>query len=241
MSLAQVSIVLPTLNEELNVENLVNEISVELGKSISPIVFELIFVDDASSDGTVRKIQELAINHKNIKLIANKVRIGLGSSVLEGIRSASYQKVMVMDADLTHPTSEIIKMLHVAEVYDVVIGSRFCSGGGMESKKNYISSYLYNWILRIILRIQIQDSICGYFCFYKDDFGDLLNSINFRGYGDYFFWFLKGATLKKKSIVEVPVIYRNRKLGESKSNRWKMLFTYTQSAIYCRKYYGKSS
>lgn len=241
MHLSGLSIVVPTFDEVLNVKLLVQEISNVMNSFLPNVDYEVIFVDDQSRDGTPDKIKELQKVYQTVQLIENQSRLGLGASVLVGMRSSKYDRITVIDADLTHPVSEIPRLLHVSREYDVVIGSRFCCGGGMENRTNYISSYMYNLLLRLVLRTQIQDSICGFFCVQKLKVMRLLNDDNFKGYGDYFFWFLKGATKFNFSIVEVPVIYKNRTFGFSKSNRWKMLISYTRSAFSCRAFYREKS
>jgi dolichol-phosphate mannosyltransferase len=236
----EVTIIAPTLNEHRNVSALHYALVHMQNEYSGKIHFNIIFVDDGSSDGTIVEIgqlQNLQLS-VNVTLIQNQRRLGLGASILVGIRASSTESIVVMDADLTHPVSEIPKMAFVNDQYDIVIGSRFCAGGGMQDKPMYLASLIYNWILRILLGTQIQDSICGFFIFNRNVCEELLTERNFHGYGDYFFWFLKEASRLKISIVEVPVIYQNRRIGSSKSNRWKMLATYSYSAIKCRMKYG---
>jgi dolichol-phosphate mannosyltransferase len=240
MHLENFSVVVPTLNEASNVSLIVEELCIQMEAYKTSSQFEIVFVDDCSTDGTLQELERISSTYQNISVVENKARLGLGASILKGIESCSYERIVVIDADLTHPISEIPKMVSVSSAYDIVIGSRFCAGGGMDDRSKYLTSLIYNWMLRILLGTQVQDSICGFVCFQKSRVLGLLTTDNFHGYGDYFFWFLKGATEKHLSIVEVPVHYANRRFGKSKSNRWKMFVTYFLSAIRCNSHYKKN-
>jgi dolichol-phosphate mannosyltransferase len=233
------SVVVPTLNESSNVSLIVDELNAQMADYKDSVKFEIIFVDDRSNDGTLEELDRISSEFANITVVKNNKRVGLGGSILKGIDSATFERIVVIDADLTHPISEIPKMVSVSVAYDIVIGSRFCAGGGMDDRSKYLTSLIYNWMLRILLGTQIQDSICGFVCFQKTKVSELLTEENFHGYGDYFFWFLKGATIEQMSIVEVPVHYANRRFGKSKSNRWKMFITYFISAVRCNIFYKR--
>lgn len=240
MHLENFSVVVPTLNEASNVSLIVDELHFKMEAFKDSTKFEIVFVDDGSNDGTLDELDRISSEFKNIVVVKNNLRLGLGASILRGIETAAFERIVVIDADLTHPINEIPKMVSVSQAYDIVIGSRFCAGGGMDDRSKYLTSLIYNWMLRILLGTQVQDSICGFVCFQRFKVARLLTTINFHGYGDYFFWFLKGATQINLSIVEVPVHYANRRFGKSKSNRWKMFVTYFLSAIRCNLYYRKN-
>ena len=98
-----------------------------------------------------------------------------------------------MDTDFTHDPAEIPKLLHVGEVYDIVSGSRFCAGGSMQDTQHYLSSLAYNWMIRLVLRTQIQDNLGGYFTMRREKLRQLPLDLIFCGYGDYFFRLLHCA------------------------------------------------
>lgn len=190
---------------------------------------EIIVIDDLSDDDTAQIIRKL--RKANIRLILNSERIGLAESIRKGIQLSTKEYVLVMDSDLTHSVNEIDAMLKVAEVFDLVSGSRFSQGGSMESKKHYIASLLYNWCLRAILKTQVQDNLGGFWLMKRNDVLSLpLNKI-FYGYGDYFFRLLYLASKFQFSIVELPSAYSARRFGKSKSNFTKLLFKYSWEAL----------
>lgn len=101
----------------------------------------------------------------------------------------------------------------------------------MQDVAHYIASMLYNWVLRVVLRTQVQDNLGGYFTIRRAAIGRLPLDQIFFGYGEYFFRLLHHAQRQGMSIVEIPAVYRIRHAGKSKSNFGKILFTYTIEAI----------
>ena len=107
----------------------------------------------------------------------------------------------------------------------------FCPGGNMQDKKHYLASLFFNWFIRITIHAQVQDNLGGYFITWRKRINPLPFDKIFFGYGEYFFRLLHYAQKNKLSIVEIPACYTVRKVGSSKSNFIKMLFTYTSAAL----------
>ena len=100
----------------------------------------------------------------------------------------------------------------------------------MVSFRHYLSSFLYNVMLRLILRTQIQDNLGGFWVARMELVRSLDTALIFEGYGDYFFKFLKLVQIKEGKIVETPSFYAPRHAGTSKSNFFRLLFSYSLSA-----------
>ncbi|EKD64495.1 MAG: Dolichyl-phosphate beta-D-mannosyltransferase, partial [uncultured bacterium] len=156
---------------------------------------------------------------------------GFAKSIRTGIENAHGDQIIVMDTDFTHAPSDIPKLLHVSQVFDIVSGSRFCSGGRMQDVQHYLASMAYNWFIRLLLRTQIQDNLGGFFTINRKKLLDLPCDKIFFGYGDYFFRFLFFARKAGLSFVEIPSIYAVRSTGKSKSDFFKMLFSYTIAVL----------
>ena len=143
-----------------------------------------------------------------------------------------------MDADFSHDPKLIPQLIYLNRYYDMVNGSRYCEGGateiGMENKLHYYCSFFYNLLLKLILRIRITDNTAGYICIKKDVLDSLPFEKIFYGRGEYSFRILYFALRKKKSIIEVPVFYKRRVYGKSKSKFIIMLFTYFFAALKLR-------
>ena len=226
------SVILPTYNEKNNIISLIDKILELYPRKTKK--YEILVVDDNSPDKTYDIVNE---TYKNISCIKCYKRIknrGLGSSIEFGLKRATGKHLIVMDTDLTHDPLLIKKLLYVNKVYDLVSCSRYCCGGSMENKKHFLGSYVYNLILRIILKTQIQDNLGGFFAIKRNVLRNLPLKKIFFGYGDYFFRLLHFAQNKGFSIVEIPAYYKNRIDGLSKSKFFLMFFSYFLSAIKLR-------
>jgi len=226
--MTKVSVILPTYNESGNIIDLVNAIIQQIPRGYD---YEVVVVDDNSPDNTHGLVRETFQANPKVVPVLRTVDRGFAKSIREGIERASGDRIVVMDTDFTHDPAEIPRLLHVGEVYDIVSGSRFCPGGNMQDLTHYLASMLYNWILRIVLRTQVQDNLGGYFTVRKADILRLPLDRIFFGYGEYFFRLLHYGQRQGMSIVEIPAMYRTRKAGRSKSNFGTSLFTYTMAAI----------
>ncbi|MDD2471322.1 MAG: glycosyltransferase family 2 protein [Dehalococcoidales bacterium] len=123
-----VTIVVPTYNEHDNITPLVEKIS----KSISRYDYEILFIDDASSDGTAGVIESLKTSYP-VRVIVRRDEKGLASAVVKGFENARHDLIVVMDADLQHPPEIIPQLLDaIAGVADVAVGSRYVPGGGCD-------------------------------------------------------------------------------------------------------------
>ncbi|MBI3044307.1 MAG: glycosyltransferase [Betaproteobacteria bacterium] len=225
------SVVLPTYNEAGNIVSLVEEILRNFPPDVDP---EILVVDDDSPDKTCEVARKAFQANPNVRVILRTEDRGFAKSIRAGIELATGEWIIVMDSDFVHDPAEIPRMLHVACVYDIVSGSRFCAGGNMQDRTHYLASLAYNWFLRAVLRTQLQDNLGGYFSMKRETMLSLPLDDIFYGYGEYFFRLLYFAQRRGLKIVEIPAIYRARTYGASKSNFLKMLFTYSKAAILLR-------
>ena len=226
--MTKVSVVLPTYNESGNIIDLIKAIIQQIPRVYD---YEIIVVDDNSPDNTHGLVREAFHENPRVVPVLRTVDRGFAKSIRKGIERATGDRIIVMDTDFTHDPVEIPRLLHVGEVYDIVSASRFSPGGNMQDITHYIASMLYNWMLRVVLRTQVQDNLGGYFTMRKADILRLPFDEIFFGYGEYFFRLIHHGQRQGMSIVEIPAVYRTRKTGTSKSNFGKCLFTYTMAAI----------
>jgi len=227
----KVSVILPTYNEADNIIQLVREVI----RNVPPEwKYEVILIDDNSPDETYRVAKDAFKDNPFVIILLRTSDRGLANSIRCGIEMAQGGQVLVMDTDFTHDPKEIPNLLHVGKMYDIVSGSRFSSGGNMQSRRHYLASFVYNLFIRVVLRTQIQDNLGGFFTIKKRKLDSLPKEMIFFGYGDYYFRLLHYAQKRGMSIVEVPVIYRSRKAGASKSDFGKLLFSYTRAVLQLR-------
>lgn len=200
------SIIIPTLNEEGNIDELVGRILKSMPKDRD---YEIIFVDDNSCDKTKDKVLSLAKKYKNIKFFSNPSKNkDLSKSVVYGIAKSKGDFIIVMDADLSHPPEKLALIIHYLEKgYDVVVGVR---------KEVEI------WPLnrRIISRVgtlishpltRISDPLSGFFGFRREIIKN--SKLSPWGYKILLEILVKGDY---KDIKEINFKFMNREYGESK-------------------------
>lgn len=205
------SIIVPTYNEGDNVF-LVAE---KLGKVLTNISYELIFVDD-STDDTVEKLSLLCKRDPNVRYEHRKNERGLGTAVVRGFRLARGEIIAVMDSDLQHPPEMLLKMLvAISKNADIVIPSRYISGGndgGLNLFRKLVSSvarYLGKFILKSLR--PISDPTSGFFMFHKS----VIDNVELKPIG----WKILIEILargKYHSCFEIPYHFKPRILGKSK-------------------------
>lgn len=227
-STPRLSIILPTYNEAGNIVELIQQIRLRLPAEWP---HEFWVIDDNSPDDTYNAVLNAFPGDPGVNALLKTHERGLAAAIKTGIQHAAGEYLLVMDSDFTHRPDEIPRMLHVAEFFDLVSGSRFCSGGAMTDRSHYIASFLYNIMLRLILRTQVQDNLGGFWVARRDYVCRLNMNLIFQGYGDYYFRLLKSVLEAGGVILEVPSNYAARRAGVSKSSFLKMLFTYLASAL----------
>lgn len=213
------SIILPTYNEKGNIAKLVSAINKAVPSS------EIIVVDDNSPDKTAESVP------KSAKVFVRKSQRGLATAIKFGIKKAKGEIIVVMDTDFQHDPNLIPRMVEMCKYYDLVIGSRFVRGGGMEEGYRYKYSYFFNLFIRFVLRMQIQDNLSGFFAMRRQKLLQLNLDKIFKGYGEYFIRLLNDSGKKNYSILEIPVFYHIRPYGQSKSSFIRMIFNYTKTVF----------
>jgi len=218
-------VVVPTLNEEGNVEALVDK----LGAALHGINWEVLFVDDDSRDRTRPVTARLARVDARVRLLHRIGRRGLSSACIEGVQASTASYVAVMDADLQHDESLLPLMLEVLKSgsADIVVGSRYIEGGGVqgwESRRARISN-LATRLGQIILRSHVADPMSGFFMLHRDTF-DLtvrrLSAVGFKILID-----ILASAERPLRVTELPYQFRPRLAGESKLDAlvaWEYLF-----------------
>ncbi len=228
-----ISVILPTFNERDSIVLLIEEIGRILRNSRYD--YEIIVVDDNSPDGTFQLVRDTFASDRFVKPLLRVHEKGLASAILHGIRNASGDIVAVMDTDFNHPPQLLPLMITITGYVDIAVGSRYVIGGGMEtSRARYLGSKLFNKFIHYLLGVQTTDNLSGFFCFRKSILEGIRCESVFYGYGDYFIRFLYLVQKKKCPIIEIPVVYKDRQGGLSKTNLRKELFRYTSTVLRIR-------
>jgi dolichol-phosphate mannosyltransferase len=212
------SIIIPTINEEKNISITLTMLS----QIFKNIIFEIIIVDDQSTDKTVSEIKKFKNkSNLNIKILINKYRKGLGYALLLGYNLSKKKFVMFLDADLSIKKDDIYKLYKSRKVNSIVVGSRYLKKSNIigASKIKIFISKLLNKFISIIFQIPIFDISHSFRIISKKI---NLNSINLTHPG--FFWETTfNAMVNGFKIEEKPVTFIDRRFGLSKNHSAKLL------------------
>lgn len=228
-----VSVILPTYCERDNIERLISAIEDSLLAAGWEV--EILVVDDNSPDCTAQAVDEHQPRYGSIvKCMVRTEERGLATAIKCGLREAHGDRIVVMDTDFNHSPANLSEMVRQLDDYDLVIGSRFVKGGGMEERTRYWFSLLYNLLIQFILFQNIRDSLSGFFAIRRAPLFTLDMDAVFYGYGEYFIRLTYLARQRGLKILEVPVFYTLRQYGFSKSNLLSMIYNYTRCALELR-------
>jgi len=209
------SIILPTYNESLTIEKMLDAITIAVPSRINT---EVLVIDDDSPDET-SKIVNSYIQKSNgvisFRVHTRKGKRGLSSAVINGINLAYGKFVLVMDSDFSHPPQIISTMYDelVNNDLDIVVGSRYVEGGKYEGWPliRKLISKVGNSLAGIWLGLDVKDSMTGLFALKKD----LIKNLSFEAIG---YKILLEILVKTKGakVKEVPFVCVNRQEGSSK-------------------------
>ena len=209
------SIIVPTLNESGNIRPFAQAVERALG----PSGWEIIFVDDDSSDGTAAVAKDLARADPRVRCIRRIGRRGLSSAVIEGAMASSADYIAVIDADLQHDEQLLKTMIGVLETdqADVVVASRFAPEGdasGLDGSRRHLLSSSGNWMVQTLLKIHIFDPMSGFFMIRRQVFDEHASKLSGRGFK--ILVDLLASSPTRLRVMELPMRFRPRNSGSSK-------------------------
>jgi len=215
-------IVLPTLDERENLPRVVDALAAIRDRT--PFDGDVLVVDDNSPDGTGLLADELAEQHAWLNVLHRDLKQGLGRAYLAGFAWAldrEYSHVLEMDCDLSHPPQVVPAMLEASADADLVLGSRYVRGGGVEGwpvSRKLISRGGCAYA-RLVLGVPIRDLTGGFKCFRRWVL-EALDLRNVRAGGYAFQIELTYRTLRMGGrVVELPITFTDRTHGRSKMSR----------------------
>lgn len=211
-------VIIPTYNERENIEQIIRAV---FGL---PVVFHVLVIDDNSPDGTADIVRRMMPESDGrLHMLERKGKLGLGTAYITGFRWAldhGYDYVFEMDADFSHPPHDLVELYKVCAEggADMSIGSRYISGVNVVNwpMGRVLMSYFASVYVRLITRMKIMDTTAGFVCYSSRVLRTIdLDRVRLKGYG---FQIEMKFTASKFGfrIVEVPIIFTDRKRGSSK-------------------------
>jgi dolichol-phosphate mannosyltransferase len=214
-------LILPTYNEAENIEAIVAAASEVLARA-APEGFRILVVDDGSPDGTGQMADEIALREEWLEVLHRTEKNGIGPAYLAGFRHAldgGAGYVMEMDSDFSHDPADLARLLAaVRDGADLALGSRYVPGGGVTDwgRGRRIISEGGSTYARVVLGLSVRDLTGGFKCFRRE----VLERIQFDSVRSQGYAFQVELTYRAVragfNVVEVPIVFRERRLGKSK-------------------------
>lgn len=213
-------VLLPTYNERENVLTFVPD----LFKAVPDL--RVIVIDDNSPDKTGDAVRDLMRTYPGLSLLSREKKEGLGQAYKHGfshvLRMPEVEHIVLMDADGSHDASYVRALIEGCSECDLVIGSRYVKGGGIEEWEHwrYLLSRYGNMYARILSGLPIRDLTAGFYCMKKSLLERLdLEALTSSGYA--FQIELKFHAIHERGarVKEIPIVFKKRREGESKLSR----------------------
>lgn len=212
-------IIIPTYNERENIIPLIEELFTAMPQNTRVLV-----IDDGSPDGTAGLVRDYAAKDPRVSVMTRPGKFGMGSAYQAAFRKVLNEEgddcVVTIDADFSHNPKYVPALVEAAEIHDLVIGSRYMQGGGIENWELWrrILSFGGNAYVRLITGLPIRDCTAGFSCMRTD----FLKKVPFEEVkpSGYAWWFtLRTMFYRRKArIKEIPIIFTERRAGQSKIN-----------------------
>ncbi len=210
-------VLLPTYNERDNLPRIIPEIL-----AAAPV--DVWVLDDNSPDGTGALADALARDNERVRVTHRPQKEGLGRAYLDGFHralAAGYQRIIEMDADLSHPPRYLPELLRLSQDYDLVLGSRWVKGGGTQNwpKRRQLISRGGSLYARLWLGVPVRDLTGGFKCFRRQVLEAIdLDSVRSSGYA-FQIEMTYRAIKQGFRVIETPITFVERAQGASKMSR----------------------
>lgn len=212
-------VIIPMYNEKENAAAIINAVM-----ALDGDLFDILVIDDNSPDGTADIVRErIASFPGRIHLIEREGKLGLGTAYIAGFKWAldkGYKYICEMDADFSHSPEDLLRLRQAVASGegDVAVGSRYITGVNVVNwpMGRVLMSYYASAYVRFVTRMKVRDTTAGFVCYRREVLEDMdLDKIKFKGYAFQIEMKFTAWKLKYR-VVEIPVIFVNRRLGTSK-------------------------
>ena len=212
-------LILPTYNEAENVEAIVR--AALAGLATTGLDHTVLVADDGSPDGTGAIADRLAAELPAVRVLHRQSKDGLGRAYLAGFEIALAEGadlILEMDADFSHDPADLPRLIAAADAADLVLGSRYVPGGGVENwgAVRRVLSRGGSWYARTLLGVPVRDLTGGFKCFNRRVLESVdLSDVHADGYG-FQIELTYRATQAGFTVAEIPILFRERRVGQSK-------------------------
>ena len=209
-------VVIPTYNEIDNIEEFIIQ--------ISNFDVSVLIVDDNSPDGTGKVVEDITKINKKINLMKRNEKLGLGSAYRDGFKwglDKGYSYLLEMDADFSHRFEDLVKILEASSSADMIIGSRYIEEGGSigwDKRRKMLSNFA-NKLSKFLLKTKINDMTSGFRCYSNKALLEISYATTKSDGYAFQVEMSARAVQKQLSIKEVPIIFNERRLGNSKMSK----------------------
>jgi dolichol-phosphate mannosyltransferase len=216
-SVPRTVVVIPTYNERETIRQLMPQV-------LAATDCHVVVVDDDSPDGTAAVVAEMAASDPRVHLVNHRPKMGIGPAYKEGFRAAlalEPELVIQMDADGSHSPTMLPELVKLAADYDLVLGSRYLHGITVVNWpiERLLLSYFGNAYVRAVLRLPVRDATGGFKCWRRNALTAIepdrvrSNGYSFQVETSFRAW-KRGLRIR-----EVPIIFMDREVGESKMSK----------------------
>lgn len=219
ISVMKTHIIIPTYNEAENIIPLITELL-----RVMPTDTRILVADDGSPDGTANLVRQYIASDPRVSLVTRPGKLGMGSAYQAAFREVLDEGgddcIITIDADFSHNPGYVPKLVEECKRHDLVVGSRYVRGGGIENWELWRRALSWggNLYVRMITGLPIRDCTAGFSCM-RTDFLRKVPFEKVRPVG-YAWWFTLRTMFHRRGarIKEIPIIFTERRLGQSKIN-----------------------
>ena len=215
------SIIIPVFNEENTILDVIDLLE---KTNFPPIInnWEVVVVDDCSTDKTYEKVKNYIQGNPNYSLFRNEKNTGKGASVKYGILHSKGDTILIQDADLELIPSDIPSLVNamITTKVQFINGSRYLPGVSrpLFAYTRYLANKLFTFFTSLVINVKLTDMACAYKLFTRELYSQL--NLNEKGFGFEAELIIKAMRIRKNNIAEVPVHYFPRNKGEGKKLKW---------------------
>jgi dolichyl-phosphate beta-glucosyltransferase len=205
-----ISLVIPAYNEEKRLATGQSHVFAYLQKEFP--TWEVIYVDDGSTDNTYKLLLEYQKQNSKLKVLRHEVNCGKGKAVRTGLEAAKGKIVLFSDADFSTPIEDVQKLISsLANGFDIAIGSRGVPGSRVELRQSFLrdtTGKIGNAIVQTLLLLPFEDTQCGFKLYTAEALRSILPKLTLNGFA-FDMEMLLVAMIQGWKISEVPVSWRN--------------------------------